>query len=213
MPRQRSFGIPLNAVAKPVRNSPCYYEMKRFLPQISAKLVPQTFYLFALGLAVACTESGIDNKPEQNTINYATAPLDLTSPSASAHAMMIAMYRGDSDMIDQIFVDGGTLNRAKADGQVQFDARENWQNWVASLDIGQAHEEIFDLRVEEYGNLATVWAPFVITVNQNIAGCGINQLTMINQGTGNDPKWRIVTVIDTQAPKETCTTFKQTYQP
>ena len=187
--------------------------MKRFLSRICTNPIQHSLYLFALTLAAACTQSDTQNAPKHQEIDYATAPVDLSSPSASAHAMMIAMYRGDANLIDRVFVDGGTLNRAEADGQLQWDARKNWQNWVASLKIGQVHEEIFDLRVEQYGNLATVWAPFVITVNQNIAGCGVNQLTMINQGTRTDPKWRIVTAIDTQAPKESCAVFKETYQP
>lgn len=159
-------------------------------------------------LLLSCTAERTKAKPSQDIQDYGTASLDLSTPEATAHSMMMAMYRGEADLIDQIFVDGGELNRAKVDGTVEFGARQRWQDWVG-LEPGEAHEEIFDLKVEQFGNLATVWAPFVISINGKIAGCGVNQLSLVNQRDDTTPKWRIVSAIDTQAPKDTCAEFRE----
>jgi len=136
--------------------------------------------------------------------DYATAPLDLSSPQATAYSMMIAMYRGDAEMVDAVFADGGTLRRVSADGTVTGDARQAWRDRVSTFEVGQVNEEIFNLKVEQFKNLATVWAPFVIRVNGEIAGCGVNHLAMVR----DDESWRVSTGMDTQAPKESCAAFK-----
>ncbi len=121
--------------------------------------------------------------------------------------MMIAMYRGDADMGDQVFTENGTLRRVKSDGTVSGDSRARWQEWVGTLNIGQAHEELFGLKVEQFETLATVWAPFTITLDGKLVGCGVNQLSMVKQGD----VWRIVSGMDVQVPKGSCEGFREGY--
>jgi len=152
---------------------------------------------------MACSNDTIADTPP----DYAAAPIDLSTPQGTAYAMMMAMYRGDAELIDKIFLEDAKLRRVKADGSVEPDGLKRWRDWVGTLEIGQAHEDIFGLKVEEFGNLATVWAPFTITFNGEMAGCGVNQLTMAKDAD----QWRIVSGIDTAAPKESCATFKDNY--
>ena len=42
--------------------------------------------------------------------DYATAPIDLSTPQGTAYTMMMGMYRGDASIIDQAFVEGGRLS-------------------------------------------------------------------------------------------------------
>ncbi|MEO1323297.1 MAG: hypothetical protein AAFV59_09860 [Pseudomonadota bacterium] len=135
------------------------------------------------------------------------APVDLSSPEAAAFSMMRAMYQGDAEMVDQVFLEGGQLRRVSDAGELGENGRSSWRDWVDSLDIGEAHEEIFGVTSETFGNLASVWAPFVLTYKGEIVGCGVNQMTMAKV----DEAWRIVFVMDTQAPKDTCATFKESY--
>ena len=60
---------------------------------------------------------------------------------------------------------------------------------------------------EQFGNLATVWAPFVIHVKGDLVGCGVNQLSMARV----EGDWRIVFGMDTGEPKETCREFRARY--
>ncbi|MEL7032843.1 MAG: hypothetical protein AAGL97_12195 [Pseudomonadota bacterium] len=135
------------------------------------------------------------------------APIDLSSPEATAYSMMRAMYQGDADMVDQVFAEGATLRRITDTGELRPDGLERWRDWVGTLETGIAHEVLFGVETTTFGNLATVWAPFTITVNGDLVGCGVNQLTMAQQ---NDA-WRIIFGMDTNAPKETCSGFKQAY--
>jgi len=66
---------------------------------------------------------------------------------------------------------------------------------------------MFALEVQEFGKLATVWAPFVIRFDGKIVGCGVNQLSMAKDGE----EWRVSSGMDTPAPKESCETFKESY--
>ena len=156
--------------------------------------------------AVAACSAGAPQSASQSAPapDYAVAPLDLSTPRATAYSLMIAMYRGDVAMVDAVFADGGTLRRVSADGTVSGDARQAWQNRVSTFEVGQVNEEIFKLKIEQFENLATVWAPFVIRVNGDIAGCGVNHLAMVRDGEN----WRIAAGMDTPAPKESCAEFK-----
>jgi len=148
------------------------------------------------------------NTPQITPPDYATSPLDLSTPQSTAYSMMIAMYRGDTNMIDQIFTPDARLRRLSANGDIEADGLKRWRDWVGTLEIGQAHEELFNIEIETFNTLATVWAPFTIQFNGEIVGCGVNQFTMANQ----DGDWRIVSGIDVQAPKDSCAAFKQTYK-
>ena len=140
--------------------------------------------------------------------DYASAPLDLSTPKATAYSMMIAMYRGDSQMVDQVFAPDGVLMRLTKDGEIKRNGLPRWREWVGTLKTGQAHEELFAVETEQYGKLATAWAPFIIHLDGKLVGCGVNQFTMAKLGDD----WRIVSGMDTQAPKEACATFRESYK-
>ncbi|MEP3889842.1 MAG: hypothetical protein ABJN69_05195 [Hellea sp.] len=169
--------------------------------------------LGTLGTLTACTDADLQKpspaypSPDYPSPDYATAPVDLSSPQGTAHSMMMAMYRGDAELVDKVFIENATLRRVKADGVVQPDGLKRWRDWVGTLDVGQAHEEIFGLEVQRFGTLAAVWAPFVITYEGKIVGCGVNHLSM---AYAND-QWRVVSGMDTPAPKENCAKFKAEY--
>ncbi len=179
--------------------------------------------LLGVGLTLAgCTQnasSPSENDPQNTALSsdynpdYATAPLDLSTPERTAYAVMIAMYRGDVEMIDQVFAPEGVLRRLSPTGEISPNGLEPWRDWVATLSPGQAHEELFDIQVEQFDRLATVWAPFVIRLNDEIVGCGVNQFTMANQSADDAPaEWRIIAGIDVQAPKERCAGFRESYR-
>lgn len=137
------------------------------------------------------------------------APLDLSTPEATAFSMMRAMYQGDASMIDAIFLDGAELRRVTGEGEVNPDGLQRWRGWVDTLEVGQAHEELFAVTSEQFGNLATVWAPFVISLDGALVGCGVNTLTLAR----TDETWQVVFAMDTGEPADTCANFKQRYAP
>ncbi|MEM9600032.1 MAG: hypothetical protein AAF926_03330, partial [Pseudomonadota bacterium] len=141
----------------------------------------------ATPLTPAVTEATPDSAPP----NYATALLDRSTPEATAYSLMIAMYRGDTAMADAVFAPDGELNRLSASGEIRRGARQGWQDWVGTLEVGQAREDLFDIKVEQFGRLATVWAPFTISIDGELRGCGVNSFTMVDMGEDDAPEWRI----------------------
>ncbi|MEC7291724.1 MAG: hypothetical protein VXW22_16715 [Pseudomonadota bacterium] len=135
------------------------------------------------------------------------APIDLSTPEATAYSMMRAMYQGDASMIDAIFLDGAQLRRVTGDGEIRPDGLQRWRSWVDTLEVGQAHEELFAVTSEQFGHLATVWAPFVISVDGARVGCGVNTLTLAQV----DQNWHVVFAMDTGEPAETCGDFEDRY--
>ncbi|MFB9375106.1 hypothetical protein ACFFUB_14175 [Algimonas porphyrae] len=155
------------------------------------------------------TPSATLTAPDDTTPDYATAPLDRSTPQATAYSLMIAMYRGDPAMADAIFAPDARLIRLRRDGRVDPNGLSSWREWVGTLDVGQAEEELFDLEVKQSGKLASVWAPFVIRVDGVVRGCGVNHLTMADMGEDGASEWRIVSGIDVQA--EGCEEFRDRY--
>lgn len=136
--------------------------------------------LLVLGSLTACAANERRASiPTYPAPDYASAPMDLSTPQGTAYSMMMAMYSGNAQMVDKIFVEGGRLSRVKADGSVEPDGLKRWRDWVGTLEVGQANEEIFNLEVQEFGKLAAVWAPFVIRFDGKVVGCGVNQLSML----------------------------------
>ncbi|MEL6724891.1 MAG: hypothetical protein AAFP24_07735, partial [Pseudomonadota bacterium] len=94
----------------------------------------------------------------QNT-NEMIAPIDLSTPEGAVYSMMRAMYQGDTDMVDQVFHETAILRRVTWDAELRPDGLERWRDWVGGLDVGEAHEILFNVTSEQHGPLATVWAP------------------------------------------------------
>ncbi len=160
-----------------------------------------------IGLALtACAHAATPNTAAAPAEDM-RAPIDLSTPESTVRSMMRAMYQGDADMVDQVFFEGAKLRRVRSDGEVRPNGLQRWRDWVGTLDIGQAHEELFAVTSEQYGPLATVWAPFLVSVDGALVGCGVNTLTLAR----NDGDWRIVFGMDTGEPAETCTDFKARY--
>lgn len=141
---------------------------------------------------------------EAQTAEEMLAPVDLSTPEATVYSMMRAMYQGDANMVDQIFLESALLRRVTAEGEIRPDGLQRWRSWVGTLEVGAAHERLYNVRSEHYGKLATVWAPFTIQVNGELAGCGVNTMTL----TEDDGAWRVIYGMDTNAPKGTCETFE-----
>lgn len=156
-------------------------------------------------LLTACA-SGAAADP-QTTYPEMLQPIDLSTPQAATHSMMRAMYQADADMVDQVFIEGAQLRRVTAEGEIRPDGLQRWRDWVGSLEQGDAYEELFALSSEQLGPLATVWAPFLVTYQGDLVGCGVNQLTLAK----TDGEWRVVFAMDTSEPKETCGDFKARY--
>jgi hypothetical protein len=137
------------------------------------------------------------------------APLDLSTPENAVHTLFRAMYLGDATLVGKVFADDGQLRRITPEGALQPDGLQRWRDWVSEQEEGNAVEEIFDVEAHAFGNLASVWAPFIVTYQDKIVGCGVNTFTLAKV----DNDWRIIFGMDTGAGKDVdCATFKESYR-
>lgn len=157
-----------------------------------------------IAIALAAMTAGLSSAQSADQM---LGPVDLSTPERAVYSLMRGMYQGDADMIDQVMLEDGVFRRVLGDGRVSPDGLENWREWVGTLEVGTAHEDLFEVRSEQFGNMATVWAPFVIRVNGEIVNCGVNTMTLAQ----SEEEWKIVFGMDTPAPIETCGTFKTEY--
>lgn len=128
------------------------------------------------------------------------------APRDAVDALFDAMRAGNGEAVRDLVVDGAPLMRVEPNGSVRNSSFDDWANWVDVQNEGDADEQIFAVTVRNHGNLASVWAPFILHYKGELAGCGVNQFTL----TRTDNKWAIVHGIDT-ADGGDCTTFKARY--
>ncbi|MEO0882862.1 MAG: hypothetical protein AAFY34_09000 [Pseudomonadota bacterium] len=135
-----------------------------------------------------------------------TATAQSETPEETIAALFDAMRSGDGDAVRQRAREGAVLQRARPDGAQDL-AFEDWASWIDSLEPGQADEQIFAVKTREFGHLASVWAPFVISLNDKIAGCGINHFTLARDGD----RWIVIHGADTPFDGD-CDTFQSLYR-
>ena len=167
-------------------------------------LVPALIALTACALPPAPAQAD----PDAAFMDELQDPLDLSTPEEAVRSAFRAMYLGDGAMLDEIFLEDAALRRVTQNGEIRANGLTRWRDWVDEQETGAAYENIFALEVEQYGPLATVWAPFVVHYKGEIAGCGVNQFTLAE----TEGAWHIVFGMDT-GKQENCETFKDDYRP
>lgn len=116
-------------------------------------------------------------------------------PKETIVKLFDAMRAGDKDALMSLWTtEAPSIRRVTADGQLRPDGLQRWSEWVGSLNAGDADEQIFDVKVQEFGNMATVWAPFKVSLKGKLVGCGVNTFILAKV---KDQGWKIVTGMDT----------------
>jgi hypothetical protein len=127
-----------------------------------------------------------------------------TTPEGVVNELFDAMRAGDGAAIRALVNEGAPLQRLAADGTLREDSFEKWSAWVDTLDAGDVDELVFGVETFYGGpGFATVSAPFVIYMKDELVGCGVNQFTMVKITDG----WRIVHGIDVQH-EGNCRTYR-----
>lgn len=129
-----------------------------------------------------------------------------SSPLDTIDALFEAMRAGDGEAVLDLVAEGAPLMRVEAEGNVRDSSFEDWANWVDVQNEGDADEQIFAVQAHEHGDLASVWAPFILHYKGELVGCGVNQFTLAR----GKETWTIIHGIDTQDDGD-CSTFKARY--
>lgn len=138
----------------------------------------------------------------------ATLPaLAEETPVDVVRGLFDAMRAGDGAAIMARVVPGASLDRLQRDGTLRRGSFDKWAAWVDTLDAGVADEQIFGVKTfHQDDDLATVHAPFVVSLNGEVKGCGVNQFTLVKTPDG----WRVVYGVDKPTGQD-CAAFRQAH--
>ena len=137
----------------------------------------------------------------------ASAATAQDTPRAAVDALFDAMRAGDGEAVRMVVSENASLSRIETDGSVRPSSFDDWANWVDTQNEGDADEQIFDVQVHQSGNLASVWAPFLLTYKGDLVGCGVNTFIL----AWDTDRWTITHGTDTQDGGD-CTTFEERYR-
>lgn len=109
-----------------------------------------------------------------------------------------AMRAGDDKTLKTLILSDTNLDRIAPNKPVDRGVSSDWIGWVATLNPGQADEQIFDVEINVEGPLATAWAPFTIAIDGELKSCGVNHFTLVKE----DADWKVAYLIDTHTPEK-----------
>ncbi|CAN5531165.1 hypothetical protein BH09PSE4_BH09PSE4_07240 [soil metagenome] len=105
---------------------------------------------------------------------------------APINALFAAFEAGDGPaVLRQVYADG----RVTASGMTGAGSlrQGNWSAFATSMTPGQGFQErISDPAIEIDGDIAMVWAPFVVRVGGKLSNCGIDHFDLIRK----DGAWK-----------------------
>ena len=131
----------------------------------------------------------------------------ITTPEQTVDAFFQAMRDGDAETLREMVHPEAELMRVRADGRIEKGDFQAWLSWVSEQDPGNADEQVFSLKTQSFGHLATVWAPFTLDYKAERVACGVNTFTLAKTETG----WTVISLADVQADSD-CKTFRSTYE-
>lgn len=129
------------------------------------------------------------------------------TPGQTVETVFEGMRKSNGDLIRSVVDPDTTLLRVEADGSVTASSFQSWVEWIDTQVEGDANEEVFNMTVSEFGNIANVTAPFTFTYQGELVSCGVNHFTLAKDADG----WRVIHGVDTEETGGDCATFKDRY--
>lgn len=147
--------------------------------------------IFTATLALMCsmyTPKTNAYTPKTNATAFSDANAAILLP---IKALFDGMREHDAEKVLAQFMPEALLHRVKTDGSVKKNSLTEFAGFV-SKSTTYLDEQIFGLKIQQQGNLATVWAPFVFYAGNKVSHCGVNSFQLVK---GNK-KWKIQSLID-----------------
>lgn len=102
---------------------------------------------------------------------------------APIHALFAALEAGDAAAMLRLVYPDGRVNASgtRADGASNL-RQQSWTQFAARVTPERAFQErIADAKVEIDGDIAMVWAPFVVRVGGKVSNCGIDHFDLVRE--------------------------------
>lgn len=135
-------------------------------------------------LLLAPLVMGLDVPPEPTPVDVvAEQPGDVEAVLAPIDGLFAAFETGDADaMLKVVYPDG----RVTASGTLPTGGpmlrQQSWTQFAERVRTGSPFQEtIYDPVVEVDGDIAMVWARFVVRVAGKVSNCGIDHFDLVRQ--------------------------------
>jgi hypothetical protein len=117
---------------------------------------------------------------------------DSDAIAATAETLFEAMRQADQDGVRSVFAEEAVLERVSAEGIMQRNRIDDFAGAVSEWAPGQVNEQVFGVVIQQFEQLATMWAPFTLKLDGELKACGVNQITLaLLEGD-----WKIIHLVD-----------------
>ena len=144
--------------------------------------------LFAVLLALAAQTTSNKLPPAQALPPPATEEQAVLAP---INALFAALEAGDPTGVFRVVYPDGRVTAVGALRSGTGVRQESWTQFAARLKPGEGFQErISDPAIEIDGDVAMVWAPFVVRAGGKVANCGVDHFDLIREnGT-----WKVMNI-------------------
>lgn len=120
--------------------------------------------------------------------NLANEQTQVLSP---INNMFDAMREHDSKKFLKQFTEEAILERATKNNEVK---QSDLMKFAEFIEGSKKHldEKLFNIKIQESGNLAAAWAPFAFYIDGKLSHCGVNSFQLIKQ----NELWKIRYLMD-----------------
>jgi hypothetical protein len=139
---------------------------------------------------------------------FAVAQPEKESILNPINQLFTGMKAGDSALVRSVFSTNAILNGIDKDEKGNASVRKASLKTFLTA-IGTPHKEVWnelvwDVTVQQDGELAQVWASYAFYRGTTFSHCGVDAFQLLKQGDG----WKIIALLDTRR-KENCNIPKQ----
>jgi hypothetical protein len=140
--------------------------------------------------SVAFAQKASDKLPPANALPYADA--DSAAVLAPINALFTSFEAGDGAAVLRQVYPNGRVTAVGVLGEGPSRVRQgDWTGFAASLKPGQGFQErISDPAIDVDGDIAMVWAPYVVRVGGKVQNCGIDHFDLIRE----NGVWKVMNI-------------------
>ena len=144
--------------------------------------------MFALFLALAAAAPATKLPPVQALPPPAPEEQAVLAP---INQLFAALEAGDSAGVLRVVYPDGRVTAVGALRTGNGLRQESWTQFAARLKLGEGfRESISDPAIEIDGDIAMVWAPFVVRVDGKVGNCGVDHFDLVRANGA----WKVMNI-------------------
>jgi len=144
--------------------------------------------MFSIVLALAAAAPAAKLPPVQALPPPAAEEQAVLAP---INQLFVALEAGDSTAVLRVVYPDGRVTAVGALRSGNGLRQESWSQFAARLKPGEGfRESISDPAIEIDGDIAMVWAPFVVRVDGKVGNCGVDHFDLVREAGA----WKVMNI-------------------